>query len=147
MVDEVVRSLVLWSLIAGLLLMLVGGFVRSLAGVWHDGDRRIVVRQYGCIVRADGYVDGGKQVYRGFAMFGLTRLTRYDFGGMHLGSLGFRHEQWPALHGQPMGHFHLRLRGSQLVGTFYGRRFTFVGAQLSQSRITPGLPRHWDREV
>lgn len=143
--DDLIRALFVGAVLLSAAAGVIGGFVQSVGGAWHDGERRLVLRQYGCLVRGEGYVDGGKQVYRGFASYGWARITRYDFGGVHLSTLGFRHEQWPALHGQPMGHFRLRLAGDALVGQFFGRRFRFVGARLhSSARVAP-VPRRWTR--
>lgn len=144
--DEQFRMLLLAVILIGGALATIGGFAKSVAGTWIDGPRRIVLRQYGPILRGDGSVDGGKQVYRGWVLFGHLHLTRYDFGGTHLGMLGFSHEQWPALHGKEMARYRLVLQHSgDLLGEFRGRRFSFMGAKVTDSALIEPAVRTWVR--
>ena len=144
--DELVRTVVLLAALAAAMAALLGGFVRPVAGRYKDGPHEVVLRQTTIVVVGEAQVEGGRQQFFGLALYGRARLRRYDYGGVHMSMLGFNRQQWPQLEGRAMARYRLRMAADgALVGQFYGRRFSFLGAELQQSSWARPTPRRWER--
>ena len=144
--DDLVRTIVIAVFVVGILAWLITGFVISVAGIWAAGERNVVVTQMGPWVWGDSTWREGRQIYRGFIVFGFIRLKRYDFGVQHLTSLGFNMEQARALEGVSTGHFVMRkVSSTKLRGHFYGRKFSFDGDKVQGVTHVAPTDRVWER--
>ena len=120
--DDFLRWVLVGAVAGWALLVFLGGLFTPVSGRWKDGDRRILLKQFGPFLRGECQREGGREIYSGTASFGRIRLSRRDQGKAHLMSLGFAEEVTPLIEGELMGRLDLKLKGGQLKGTFEGRR-------------------------
>ena len=147
--DAVIRWLIFGLLILGALAWFVSGLRTSVAGRWRDGDRLIVLRQWGPWVWGQSERPGGKELYRGRARFGRLRLWRFARGEVLLKEMGFSPEQIPLLRGRALARFDLSLEQGQLKGTFTGHRIRFdtTHAKVESVHALEPSPRSWLRDL
>ena len=135
--------LVLCALTA--LAWLLGGFFTRAQGTYKDGDKMVVLEQFGPWVWGAATFAGGKQLYRGSIFFGRIRLYRRDEGLDHLLALGFTAAQAPWLVGQVTAHLTLRQADKRLQGSFVGRKFSFDEEGIRAVTHVPAAQRTWVR--
>jgi hypothetical protein len=148
--DEPLRWFFLSMAIAVLVVGIIGGMVTRVAGRWRDDDDRVIhLQQLGPWVSGKCKRPGGGEVYKGLALFGHVRLTRYTWGTQQLEALGFAPSVLPLLEGRAFANLAFRLEGAELRGQFWGRRFTTRLRPPAIERVTlqPPQPRVWVREV
>lgn len=148
MPDQTVRLVVLLCVGGAFLVLLLGSLLTPVGGLWRDGDRSITLRQLGPFVWGRCPRKGGHEEYRGWALFNVVRLERCAFGSAYLRDNGFSAPQQPFVTGQILARFVFRRRPDALVGTFQGRRFTFVErprTRVDQVTLMPAEPRAWYR--
>jgi hypothetical protein len=127
----------------------IGGLLTRVAGRWRDGDRLIELHQFGPRVTGTCTRPGGGELYKGLALYGTVRLTRYTWGNQHLVDMGFAPDVIPLLEGRAFANLKFRLEGAQLRGLFWGRKFSFEYEPpriKGVARLEPD-ERVWSREA
>jgi hypothetical protein len=142
-----------WIIISLAILIAVvgglGGLLTRVAGKWRDDDRLIDLHQFGPWVTGKCTRPGGGELYKGLALYGTVRLTRYTWGNQQLVDMGFTPDVIPLLEGRAFANLKFRLDGAELHGQFWGRKFTFEyepPAIKAVARIAPA-ERVWMREA
>ncbi len=146
-VDEIVKYVALALVSGSFLIVMIGGFLTAAGGNWRDGERVVTIKQWGPFIQGLCKREGGGEVYKGYALFGIVRLRRYEYGLAHLVSIGFAEDTAPLVDGSCMGTLKLRRRGERLEGTFEGRKFSFADSPArvtSVARVAP-TERVWER--
>ncbi len=123
--EEALRTIVIAAGAAVVGVGVLGGLLTRVAGRWRDGDRVIDLTQLGPWVRGTCVRPGGGELYKGLALFGTVRLTRFTWGNQQLVDIGFAPDVIPLLEGRAFANLKLRLEGAELRGSFWGRTFSF----------------------
>jgi hypothetical protein len=149
-VDDILRWSVLGVLGFAALLALLGGLVTPVAGRFRDGQRLITLHQIGPWLVGRCEREGGFERYRGWAFFGVVRLSRYEYGAAHLQASGFAPDTAPLVEGERLASFVFRAKPHGLVGMFEGRKVSFTSGpkatKVSAIEKLPPAPRTWLRE-
>jgi hypothetical protein len=144
--DDSIRALFVGLVSVAALTFVVGGWAYRIGGTWRDTTRQITLQQWGPIVFGNADFTGGHQRFFGAVFLGRLRLTRWDYGGEHLQSLGFAAAHVAAMQGQTTGYFRLQVVDRQtLAGHFYGRKFSSKGERMVPVGVVPPAPRTWQR--
>ena len=143
--DALLRLMLLSLVVAGVVIVFLGGLLTPAGGHYRDGARELHLYQLGPFIWGNATLADGRQFYRGRAFWGHVWLTRRDTGTGHLQSLGFTAQQAPWLERQVTASLVFRSRSDGLVGSFIGRKFSFGQEGIARVDMVEPVQRRWQR--